>query len=121
MVDGGLSSQLQGISAGFPHGNVLGPTIFSYFINDLPFDIRSEVGMFTDDYTMFSTIRDSSDIEAVHVQMQQNLDNIQAWADKWQSPGRYKAHTDGKTQDSDELLIKSGDVVQLMHENGEGQ
>ncbi|XP_060688379.1 guanine nucleotide exchange factor DBS isoform X1 [Hemiscyllium ocellatum] len=37
------------------------------------------------------------------------------------SPGRYKARTDGKTLDSDELLIKTGDVVQLMHENGEGQ
>uniref|UniRef100_UPI00398EF8BB proto-oncogene DBL isoform X2 n=1 Tax=Pristiophorus japonicus TaxID=55135 RepID=UPI00398EF8BB len=37
------------------------------------------------------------------------------------SPGRYKARTDGKRQDSEELLIKSGDVVQLMHEDGEGQ
>ncbi|XP_051876970.1 proto-oncogene DBL isoform X2 [Pristis pectinata] len=37
------------------------------------------------------------------------------------SPGRYKAHTDGRAQDSEELLIKSGDVVQLMHEDGEGQ
>ncbi|XP_055499955.1 LOW QUALITY PROTEIN: proto-oncogene DBL [Leucoraja erinacea] len=37
------------------------------------------------------------------------------------SPGRYKAHADGQSQDSEELLIKSGDVVQLMHENGEGQ
>ncbi|XP_059832668.1 proto-oncogene DBL [Hypanus sabinus] len=37
------------------------------------------------------------------------------------SPGRYKAHTDGQGQDAEELLIKSGDVVQLMHENGEGQ
>ncbi|XP_067853422.1 proto-oncogene DBL isoform X2 [Heptranchias perlo] len=37
------------------------------------------------------------------------------------SPGRYKAHTDCKKQDSEELLIKSGDVVQLMHEDGDGQ
>ncbi|XP_078067878.1 proto-oncogene DBL [Mustelus asterias] len=37
------------------------------------------------------------------------------------SPGRYKARTDGKNQDSEEMLIKSGDVVQLMHEDGEGQ
>ena len=80
----GQSSQLQDISAGVPQGSVLGPTIFSCFINDLPSVIRSEVGMFANDCTMFSTIRDSSDTEAVHVQMQQDLDNIQAWADKWQ-------------------------------------
>eukprot|EP00061_Rhincodon_typus_P012210 g37801.t1 len=33
---------------------------------------------------MFSTICDPSDIEAVHVHMQQDLDKIQSWADKWQ-------------------------------------
>eukprot|EP00061_Rhincodon_typus_P006483 g27173.t1 len=31
---------------------------------------------------MFSTIRDSSDTEAVREHMQPDLDNIQAWADK---------------------------------------
>ena len=70
----GQSSQLQDISAGVPQGSVPDPTIFSCFINDLPSVIRSEVGMFVDDCTMFSIIRDSSDTEAVHVQMQQDLD-----------------------------------------------
>ncbi|XP_069749640.1 proto-oncogene DBL isoform X2 [Narcine bancroftii] len=37
------------------------------------------------------------------------------------SPGRYKAHADAQSQDSEEMLIKTGDVVQLMHEDGEGQ
>ena len=78
------SAQLQDISAGVSQNIVLGPTIFSCFINDRPPIIRSEGGMFADDCTMFSTIHDSSDTEAVHVQMQQDLDNIQAWADKWQ-------------------------------------
>eukprot|EP00061_Rhincodon_typus_P015915 g43859.t1 len=40
--------------------------------------------MFADDCTMFSTTRDSSDTEAVRVHVQQELDNIQAWADKLQ-------------------------------------
>eukprot|EP00061_Rhincodon_typus_P002505 g17738.t1 len=84
VVVGGQSSQLLDMSAGVPQGNVLGPTIFSCFINDLPSIIRLEVGMFADDYRMFSTIRDSSDTEAVYVHMQQDPDNIQAWADKWQ-------------------------------------
>eukprot|EP00061_Rhincodon_typus_P003254 g19634.t1 len=85
MVAGGQPSQLQNISAGVPQGIVLGPTFFSCFFNDLPFIIRSEIGMFADDCTIFSTIHDYSDTEAVYVQMQQNLDNIQAWADKWQA------------------------------------
>eukprot|EP00061_Rhincodon_typus_P004748 g23341.t1 len=52
--------------------------------------------MFTDDCTMFCTICDSSDTETVHVHMQQDLDNIQAWADKWKvafTPHKYQALT----------------------------
>eukprot|EP00061_Rhincodon_typus_P006724 g27687.t1 len=82
MVVGGQSSQLQDISPGVPQGSVLGPTIFCCFINDLPSIIRSEVGMFTNDCTMLSAIHDSSDTEAVHVQMRQDLVGIRAWADK---------------------------------------
>eukprot|EP00061_Rhincodon_typus_P004150 g21854.t1 len=77
----GQSSQLQDIFAGVLLGNVLGPTIFSCFINDLPSTMRSEMGMFANDCTMFSATPDSSDTEAVRVQMQQDLDDIQAWAD----------------------------------------
>ncbi|KAM6427091.1 proto-oncogene DBL isoform 3-T3 [Liasis olivaceus] len=37
------------------------------------------------------------------------------------SPGKYKALADCKKRDSDELLVKNGDVIQLLHEDGEGQ
>ena len=67
---------------GVPQGSALGQTIFNCFSNDLPSITRSEVGMFANDCTMFSTIHNSSDSEAVHNQMQQDLDNIQARADK---------------------------------------
>ncbi|ETE58344.1 Guanine nucleotide exchange factor DBS, partial [Ophiophagus hannah] len=37
------------------------------------------------------------------------------------SPGKYKALADCKKRDSDELLVKNGDVIQLLHEDGDGQ
>ncbi|XP_063169803.1 proto-oncogene DBL isoform X2 [Candoia aspera] len=37
------------------------------------------------------------------------------------SPGKYKALADCKKKDSDELLVKNGDVIQLLHKDGEGQ
>nr|XP_033802216.1 proto-oncogene DBL isoform X2 [Geotrypetes seraphini] len=37
------------------------------------------------------------------------------------SPGKYKASADCKRRDSDDLLVSNGDVIQLVHENGEGQ
>ncbi|XP_029463633.1 proto-oncogene DBL isoform X1 [Rhinatrema bivittatum] len=37
------------------------------------------------------------------------------------SPGKYKASADCKKRDSDDLLVRNGDVIQVLHENGEGQ
>ncbi|XP_044283017.1 proto-oncogene DBL [Varanus komodoensis] len=37
------------------------------------------------------------------------------------SPRRYKVLADCKKRDSDDLLVKNGDVIQLLHEDGEGQ
>ncbi|XP_053555219.1 proto-oncogene DBL, partial [Bombina bombina] len=37
------------------------------------------------------------------------------------SPGRYKALADCKKRGSDDMLVKNGDVIQLLQEDGEGQ
>ncbi|XP_038604571.1 proto-oncogene DBL isoform X2 [Tachyglossus aculeatus] len=37
------------------------------------------------------------------------------------SPGKYKALADCKTRGSEDLLVKNGDVIQLLHEDAEGQ
>ncbi|EMP35361.1 Proto-oncogene DBL [Chelonia mydas] len=37
------------------------------------------------------------------------------------SPGKYKALADCKNRGSEDLLVKNGDVIQLLHEDGEGQ
>uniref|UniRef100_A0A8B9T017 MCF.2 cell line derived transforming sequence n=1 Tax=Anas platyrhynchos TaxID=8839 RepID=A0A8B9T017_ANAPL len=37
------------------------------------------------------------------------------------SPGRYKALADCKKRGSEDLLVKNGDEIQLLHEDGEGQ
>uniref|UniRef100_A0A8C5NR27 MCF.2 cell line derived transforming sequence n=1 Tax=Junco hyemalis TaxID=40217 RepID=A0A8C5NR27_JUNHY len=38
-----------------------------------------------------------------------------------QSPGKYKALADCKRRGSEDLLVKNGDEIQLLHEDGEGQ
>eukprot|EP00061_Rhincodon_typus_P017965 g46922.t1 len=64
-----LSMTVLDITAGVSQGSVLELINFSCFINDLSSVVRSEVGMFADDYAMCNTI--FFDIEAVLVQMQQ--------------------------------------------------
>ena len=38
-----------------------------------------------------------------------------------QSPGKYKALADCKRRGSEDLLVKNGDEIQLLHEDGEEQ
>lgn len=66
-----------------PQGRAPGPTIISCFINNLLSIIRPEVEMLTDDWITFSTIHDSLDNEAALFRMPQDLDKIQALADRW--------------------------------------
>lgn len=39
----------------------------------------------------------------------------------YQSPGKYKAVADCRKRDSEDFLVRNGDVIQLLHEDGEGQ
>eukprot|EP00061_Rhincodon_typus_P003210 g19542.t1 len=81
VVIGGQSSQLQDISAGVRHRSVLGPSIFSYFSNDLPSIIRSEVGMFDNVQQHLRPATTNPcpalcpDTEAVQDQMHHDVDN----------------------------------------------
>lgn len=38
-----------------------------------------------------------------------------------QSPGKYKALADCRKRGSEDLLIRNGDVIQLLREDAEGQ
>ena len=49
----GQSSPLYNINAGVPQGSVLGPTLFLVFINDLPDEVLSRIGIYADDTTLF--------------------------------------------------------------------
>ena len=52
----GQSSPLYNINAGVPQGSVLGPTLFLVFINDLPDEVLSRIGIYADDTTPYSCV-----------------------------------------------------------------
>ena len=49
----GQSSAVYNINAGVPQGSVLRPTLFLVFINDLPDDVLSKIGIYADDTTVY--------------------------------------------------------------------
>uniref|UniRef100_A0A8D0DXG8 MCF.2 cell line derived transforming sequence n=1 Tax=Salvator merianae TaxID=96440 RepID=A0A8D0DXG8_SALMN len=68
--------------------------------------------------------------EEVYVVQAQTVDLKMAWLNEIRKilfkqqeliKGKYKALADCKKLDSEDLLVKNGDVIQLVHEDGEGQ
>ena len=45
-----------------PQGTVLGPLLFSLYINDISTDIESEVRLFADDCVCYGEIKEKEDI-----------------------------------------------------------
>ena len=84
MVLDGQSLTIYNINAGLPQGSVLGPTLFLAFINDLPDDVLSRIGIYADDTTVYSSINGSGQFEKVEMAAElEYLCSIVAWGNRW--------------------------------------
>ena len=85
VVLGGPSSPLYNINAGVPQGSVLGPTLFLVFINDLPDEVLSRIGIYADDTTLYSCLGKAGVFERVEsaAELEVDLHSIVEWGNKW--------------------------------------
>ena len=65
--------------SGVPQGSVLGPSLFLFYINDLPNSLVSNIRLFADDTVVYLTIHSASD---THV-LQNDLDKLADWEKLW--------------------------------------
>ena len=76
---GKVTSSSAEIRNGVPQGSVLGPLLFSIYINDLPLHIsNSDCGMFADDTTLHTS---NKKLKPLATSLQNTANELQAWSD----------------------------------------
>ena len=64
------------VTSGIPQGSILGPVLFTIFINDLPEALNVHCKVFADDTKIYDDVRNSKEI-------QRDLYRMQEWTEKW--------------------------------------
>ena len=75
----GVKSDWAPVLSGVPQGTVLGPLLFSLYINDITEDIDSELRLFADDCVCYREIKNTEDT----VKLQEDIDRLGCWARSW--------------------------------------
>ena len=76
----GFYSTWETTRAGVPQGSVLGPLLFLVFINDITDNIQSHIKLFADDTMLYLDTEDHTKAAQI---LNQDLQNIYAWSQKW--------------------------------------
>ena len=78
-IQGHLSESTE-IICGVPEGSIMGPLLFSIFINDLPLRMdQSSLSMYADDSTLNTNGKPVSEIE---VKLNADLDQVSSWCEE---------------------------------------
>ena len=75
----GFTSVWKTVPSGVPQGSILGPLLFSLFVNDLPKCLSNKCLLFADDLKVFRQIGCSADTFS----LQADLDRIRNWSNTW--------------------------------------
>ena len=79
VINGHFSSWSKVLS-GVPQGSVLGPLLFTLYINDIDQDVTSSLFKFADDTKCFSEVTSQLDIAA----LREDMRKISDWSEDWQ-------------------------------------
>ena len=98
VVVNGVKSNWAPVLSGVHQGTVLGPLLFSLYINDISSDIESEIRLFADDCVCYREIKDEEDT----MKLQRDIDRLGSCARKW---GMQYDAADKKTDQEEPCFI----------------
>ena len=82
VVINGVESDWAPVTSGVPQGSVLGPLLFIMYINDIDVGLNNFISKFADDTKIGNAILTEEDKNS----LQNDLNKIIAWSEKWQMP-----------------------------------
>ena len=75
----GVTSDYVPVHSGVQQGSVLRPSLFLFYINDIPVGLHSTICLFADDTIAYLAIKSNSSCEV----LQQDLDKLGIWENNW--------------------------------------
>ena len=112
VVISGQSSNTAHINASVPQGSILGPLLFSVFIDDLTDECENELYLYADDSTLYAEIRTGAESAKQTASLNRDLHCMKMWADKWKvtfEPSKCKAMTISRKRNPSTLDLYFGD------------
>ena len=76
VILGSDTSEWKPVTSGIPRGSVLGPILFTMFINDMPETVSSMMKLFADDAQFFKAIESLDDISTIQNEIDKLLLNV---------------------------------------------
>ena len=75
VVLNGSHSEWTDVTSGIPQGSVLGPILFTIYINDLPDVVQNVVKLFADDTKLYATVNNTNDER----KLQGDINRLMQW------------------------------------------
>ena len=79
VVLNGSNSKWSPVTSGIPQGSVLGPVLFTIYINDLPDLVQNMAKLFADDTKLYAIVNDIEE----QTRLQEDIDKLLDWSQKW--------------------------------------
>ena len=117
-IDGNYSDWSNVVS-GVPQGSVLGPILFTIFINDIDDKILSKLLKFADDTKLIGKVKSSVDIEI----LRKDLANLYRWSEDWQmlfNVNKCKIMHIGRNNTEEKYYMGGKELIQINEETDLG-